>query len=362
VDQYNLGSSLPGAPQAPGAPPMPGMSAGPVAAPRPVPVYLWPAPGAGQPARPSFVVGLLRYLFILVFFVSLIVNFYLGMIVLAQREEEEYRPGWKNQRIALVELKGMIDLDRASEFREQLRRAANDDTVKGVVVVINSPGGQVVPSELMHKYSKDFLKLPKKKRLYAAIEQVGASGAYWTAAAAEKIYAQENAAVGSIGVIYLNLVVQGLLEQKLDVAPVVIKSSRSPFKDEGSPFRLPTEQERGRIQEDLDRVHERFVKVVCAARGLTEQEGWAVADGQVYDGPEALGKKLIDEVGSLDDAINDLAKALDLERPMVVRYAKRQSLLEMLTGASGGAHPLDLGKQLQKWAMTPRIQALWLGQ
>ena len=109
--------------------------------------------------------------------------------------------------------------------------------------MVNSPGGQVVPSAMINKYICDF-KAESKKKLYVSMQQLGASGAYWAAAAADKIFAQTNSSVGSIGVIYLNLVLEKTLREKLGIEPIVIKSSRSPYKDRGSFFRMPTDQER----------------------------------------------------------------------------------------------------------------------
>ena len=346
-------------------------------APRPVPVYLQAtAPGR---QRGSFVGTVGRYVLLVVFVVSVLLNFYLIMILRAGIEESEYRPGWNNQKIALIDLSGMIDMDSPGSLRRMLRKANEDETVKGVILVINSPGGQVAPSAMMHRYLEDFQNPPLRleeesqegeeksrgrgKPVYAAIEQLGASGAYWAATAAEKIFAQENAMVGSIGVIYMNAVLRDLLESKLGVTPVVIKSSRSPHKDRGSFLRLPTAEEEVEIRADLDTIHKRFVSVVQEGRNLTEEQAWAVANGEVYDGPESLELGLVDGVGYLDDAIDAMASDLGLERPTVVRYAQPPTVLEAIgVRWPGGAVVVDIEAQLEKLATMPRIQALYLGQ
>ena len=192
--------------------------------------------------------------------------------------------------------------------------------------------------------------------------QVGASGAYWAAAATDKIFAQTNSTVGSIGVIYINLVVEKALKEKLGVEPVVIKSSRSPYKDKGSLFRVPTEQEKMEIIEDIDRVHLRFVQVVSDGRNIPIDEAWKLATGDVFDGPEAIENKLIDQIGFLDDAIDDLADTLNIIDPMVIKYSEPPTFKELLSASANSLeNPLDIRSQLDKWAASPKILALWTG-
>ena len=328
---------------------------------KPVPVYL--PPSEPQKRKGSFIGGVLRYIFMLVFLLSIVMNFYLFMLFGAgEIMEREYRSGSGDQKIALIDLKGMITLPTAYDFRKMLKKAADDVAVKGVVIVVNCPGGYVAPSNMMNKYIRDF-KEQTGKKIYSSTEMVNASGAYWTTAGTDKIFAQENAMVGSIGVIYQNFVVQKLMEEKLGVMPIVRKSSKSPFKDTGSMFRMPTETDEAEIKKKLDKVHDRFVAVVSEGReGLTAEEVWPLATGEVFDGQEALEKKLIDAVGFLDDAINDMIDTLDLTNPRVVRYAQPPSLREILSAKSQASeNPLDIEAQLAKLAGMPRIQAIWMG-
>ena len=334
----------------------------PAALPKPIPVYLSPGPSPGQRPRGTFLARVLKTFLGLVLFCSLMANIYLGMIVFSGLRLQEYRSGNAQEKIALIHLEGAIDMDTAREMHTHFRRAEKDAKVKAVILVVNSPGGQVVPSSLISKYIRDFRQKTKKK-VYACIEQVGASGAYWIASAADKIYAQENGAVGSIGVIGTFFVVEQGLKEKLGVTPVIIKSTKSPYKDRGSPFHMPTEQEIAEIRQDIDGIHARFVAAVSKGRGLTEEEVWTLADGDVYYGDQAQQKKLIDKVGFLDDVIDDLARELKLAEPLVIHYLRPATLREIFfAGAKNLDHPLDLQKQLEKWALTPRIQALWLGE
>jgi len=330
--------------------------------PRAIPVYVPPAQAGPARKGSSFLLNIVKYLFVMIFITSLLLNFYLGALFLqGGLSEQEYRPGKKSQRIALIDLAGSIDMETQYQFQEMLRQAEKDDTVEGVIIVVNSPGGQVVPSDMMNQYVKAFQK--KGKKIYASIQQVGASGAYWATAGVDRMYAQPNSMVGSIGVIYINLVLKEALEQKLGISPVVIKSSRSAFKDRGSPFRHPSEEDISEIQQDLDKIHQQFVHIVKDGRHLDEEQVWKLASGDVFDGEEALGKNLVDEIGFLDDVIDALTEEIGLENPQVIRYFNPPSLKEILFAKSAEwSDSLDIEKQWEKWATTPRIQALWLGQ
>jgi len=333
-----------------------------VAPPSPIPVYM-PAPGTARPPRRSLAAGFFRLLFIVLLFGSVVLNLYLIGLVAAGVQEREYLPGDKTQKIALIDLAGSIDMNSAHRLRYLLKQAGADKHVKGVILVVNSPGGQVSPSEMMHVYLQNFRLTYPDKKLYVSIQQVAASGAYWAAVAGEKLYAQTNSVVGSIGVLYVNLVMEKTFREKLGIEPIVIKSSRSPYKDMGSLFRLPTDEEQQKIVRDIDRIHTRFVEAVSRQRPLTQDETWQLADGDIFDGPDAQAKKLIDAVGFLEDVIDDLADALNLDDPMVIRIEMPPTLKEMLAaGGLGPDNPLQIRKQLEKWASTPRIQALWLGR
>ena len=334
----------------------------PAVPPAPIPVFV-PGNAAQKPPRRSLISIFVRYIFVMILISSLVLNLYLAMIMAGGMQEHVYRSGDRQQRIALIDLQGTIDMNTAEDVRLLLRRADQDNTIKGVILVVNSPGGQVSPSEMINQYLCDFKARNPEKKVYVSVQQVGASGAYWAAAAGDKIYAQTNSAVGSIGVIYMNLVMEKTLKEKLGIEPVVIKSSRSPYKDRGSPFRMPTEQERQKITREIDRIHTRFVEVVSRGRNIHPDDAWKLADGNVYDGPEAKGKKLIDEVGFLDNAIDDLTETLKLTDPMVIRFVKPPTIRELLTsGSSRLDNPFDIQQHLEKWATTCRIQALWLGR
>lgn len=332
----------------------------PAVPPPPPPSYAAPPAPPEKPKRSLFK-RILRSIFISLFVLSLIINLYL-LALLGQRfTEQEFRKGDPLQKIALIDLKGQIDMQTAAEMRSLFKRAQEDKNVQAIILVVNCPGGQVAPSNMINRYIRDY-QADTGKKVYVSIQQLGASGAYWISAAADKIYAQTNAIVGSIGVIYMGFVAETALKEKLGIDPLIIKSSRSPYKDRGPPFRHPDDEERARIQLDLDTYHQRFVDVVSAGRDFTEEETWLLADGDVHDGPTALEKKLIDAIGFLEDVIDDLAADAGLEDPHVVRYLTPPSLREILLAQRQSTDPLSqVQTQLEEWMTRPKIVALWPG-
>ena len=159
-----------------------------------------------------------------------------------------------------------------------------------------------------------------------------ASGGYYIACAADTIVANPGTLTGSIGVIMQFTQLKGLYD-KVGLGHKVIKSGD--FKDTGSPFRELTEQEQAVLQATVDDVYNQFVDTIFEARGdlLTRDEIVALADGRIFSGKQALGSKLLDQLGNLPDSIEVAAELAGIEgKPKVVRKEKRTSLLEQLVG------------------------------
>jgi protease-4 len=228
------------------------------------------------------------------------------------------------ERVAVLEVEGVI-LD-SQVYLESLSKIKKDDGIKAVVLRIDSPGGAVGPSQEIYSEIK---KVREKKPVVATLGSVGASGGYYIACAAEKILANPGTITGSIGVIAEFMSYEQLLKwAKVDVA--VIKSGE--FKDVGSPLREMTEVERKYIQNLIDNVHSQFKLAVSQGRGIDLKEVEKIADGRVFTGEQAKGLKLVDELGSLSDAIR-LAGAMGgiKGEPNVVYYPKKKTnLLDFL--------------------------------
>ncbi len=240
---------------------------------------------------------------------------------------------WARQKIALVDVDGVVRNAReasllgapgenpVSLFKEKLDKAAADHSVKAVVVRINSPGGGVTASDLMYTELKRF-KQKTGKPVIAAMLDVAASGGYYVACAADRIYAHPTTVTGSIGVVMVAPEFSGTMG-KLGIRANVIKSSE--LKDAGSPFREMTAEDRALFQRLIDEMYERFLKVVAQARsGIDVSRLKELADGRVYLAAEAKAQGLIDEIGTLHDALAaaKTAAGLDKKAVIVVEYAR----------------------------------------
>jgi protease IV len=231
-------------------------------------------------------------------------------------------------KIAVVDLEGVI-LDPKTVCT-QLKKFGDDDSVKAIVIHVNSPGGGVAASEEIYRTVKR-LRDEKKKRIVASIETVGASGAYYVSAATNKIFADNGSIVGSIGVI-AEWVNYGDLMKWAKLKPEILKVGE--FKDTGDPAREMTPAERQYMQSLIDNMYGQFVQAVADGRHEKVDEIKSIADGRVWTGQEALGMHLIDQVGDFQDAVNDTAKSVGIKgEPTLVRPEKdRKTLLDLMFG------------------------------
>lgn len=277
--------------------------------------------------------------------------------------EKELRPGTTGAgTIALVTIHGVIAGDGSSlesdgplaYVCEQLRAAARDKNVKAVVLQIDSPGGGLSASDIIHN---QVLKLRAAgKKVVAWGGGLMASGGYYVAVAAESVVASPTATVGSIGVVMQHFQVAGLLD-KLGVKVDPITAGDK--KDMGSMFREMTPAERDYLQRYIDQSHERFIRIVSEGRNLPDAQVRALADGGIFTADEALEKKLVDEVGYMDDA---LARAEHLacgKGMRVVTYKRILSLGDLLGNAGRGAGQAMMEAATE--APAPRAMAVWDG-
>ncbi len=238
-----------------------------------------------------------------------------------------------DRKVALIDVDGLLANRRSSSLlagsgenpvsllREKLDKAAADERVRAVVLRINSPGGGVTASDLMHAELLRF-RAQTRKPVISSVLDVGASGAYYLACASDRIIATPTSVIGSIGVIMIAPDLSGVM-RKLGIGANVIKSG--PMKDAGSPLREMSASERAYFQAMIAAMYERFLDVVVAGRpALTRAQLAPLADGRVYLAPEALRLGLIDEIGGLDAALLAAKRAAGLERSavVVVQYAR----------------------------------------
>ena len=250
------------------------------------------------------------------------------LVYLAMRAGQTSAFNGFGEKIGVVDLEGVI-LDSTTVVK-QLKKFGDDDSIRGIIIHINSPGGGVAASEEIYSQVKR-IRDQKKKRIVASISTVGASGAYYVSSATNKIYANNGSVVGSIGVI-AEWVNYGDLMRWAKLKPEVLKVGE--FKDTGDPSREMTPAERAYMQGLIDNMYGQFVSAVAEGRHVKSENIKAIADGRVWTGQQALGMHLIDQVADFQGAVDDTAKALNIKgEPVLVWPEKeRQSLLDLLFG------------------------------
>ncbi|MCE3223805.1 MAG: putative Signal peptide peptidase SppA [Nitrospira sp.] len=243
--------------------------------------------------------------------------------------EEHKVSGTGKDKVLLMDISGVISSDNKDGFytspgmlatvKEELERAGKDERVKAIVLRINSPGGTVTASDIIYHELKTF-KAARKIPVIASIMDVGASGGYYIAAAADTVMAHPSSVTGSIGVIMLTVNARGLLE-KVGVETNAVTSG--PRKDMGSPFRAMLPEERAIFQGVIDGFYQRFLHIVQEGRpSLSGDSIKKLADGRIYSGDQAKASGLVDEIGYLDDAVEVAKKKAGLTEARVVTYRR----------------------------------------
>jgi protease-4 len=271
--------------------------------------------------------------------------------------EEVIRKGPTRTKIAMINIEGIIHSQQAKSVYKQLKAARQDRRVKGLIVRVTSPGGTISGSDQIYTEIRKYRR-ETNKPVVAFMQGVAASGGYYASVACDKIIAEPTTITGSIGVISWYLVVEGLLEEKLGVLPIVVKSGQK--KDWPSSFRKPEEEELQYVQDKLlTPAYERFLEVVVEGRKgiLTEDEIRELADGGILGAKEAQEEKLIDQIGYLDEAIELVKSLAKIERAQVVEYRKPFSLTDFLMYRKSNLLRID--KPTLYELGTPQILYLW---
>ena len=252
----------------------------------------------------------------LVIFIIIIVSFFISLAIGVSGRAF-------GEKIGVVEIEGVIA--DSKDIMEDIVRFKEDETIKGVILRINSPGGSVPPSQEIFEEVK---KLRGKKKVYVSMGTVCASGGYYIATAGEKIYAMPSTITGSIGVIMEQVVIEDLLK-KIGLQPNTMKAGD--FKDVGSPFRKMTVEERKYFQEILNTIHTQFINTVATQRKIPMDTAKKLSDGRIYLGQQAMDLKLIDRIGTFYDTLDDMKNTLNIKGKPVLVYGKRPfSLLKWL--------------------------------
>src|SRR6267154_2407872 len=260
---------------------------------------------------------------LLLFVVAVFTLVYLSF----NRNDEESFGGF-GDKIAVVDLDGVILSPK--QVVSQLKKFAEDDSIKAIIIHVNSPGGGVAASEEIYREVKR-VRDEKKKHIVASIETVGASGAYYVSSATNKIYADSGSVVGSIGVIS-EWVNYGDLLRWAKLKPEVLTVGE--YKSTGDPSRDMNPKERAYLQALIDNMYGQFVKAVADGRHAKVDDIKAVADGRVWTGEQALALHMIDQIADFEAAVDDTAKAVGITgKPVLVHPDKdRKTVLDLLFG------------------------------
>lgn len=250
------------------------------------------------------------------------------LVYLALRSGQQSSLTGFGEKIGVIDLQGVI-LDPSTTV-QQLKKFGDDDSIKAIILHVNSPGGGVAASEEIYREVRR-VRDQKKKRIVASIETVGASGAYYVSSATNKIYADNGSIVGSIGVI-AQWVNYGDLLRWAKLKDITMKAGE--FKDTGSPTREMTPAEQAYLQSLIDNMHGQFIQAVADGRKAKYEDIKGIANGKVWTGQQALEMKLIDQVGDFQTAVEDTAKAVGIKgEPTLVRPEKdRKTLADLLFG------------------------------
>jgi len=230
--------------------------------------------------------------------------------------------------VGLVEVNGMI-VDSKEPIR-QLRHFLKKDSVKSVVLRIDSPGGVVGPSQEIYE---EVRKLAARKKVVVSMGSLAASGGYYIASPATVIYANPGTITASIGVLIKFSNLEGLFG-KLGISSTTIKTGS--FKDAGAPDRPLSPEDRAMFQAVIDSTHEQFVKAVAEGRKLPVDDVRKIADGRILSGEQAKAAKLVDKLGNLQDAIEEAGRlgGISGEPSIITPPKKKVSYLDLLAGGA----------------------------
>ena len=262
------------------------------------------------------------YLFFLLCMASLFAGAMICLsIIFAMGMNDDGLSDWVDldgEKIGIVEILGVIS--NSDEILNHIKEFRENETVRAIVLRIDSPGGVVAPSQEIYS---EILKTVSKKPVVASMGSVAASGGYYVAAAADKIVANPGTITGSIGVImgYTNF--EELLK-KIGLAPVVIKSGK--YKDMGSPTREMTDEEKKILQQFTDQVHHQFINAIVSGRKMDRSVVESIADGRIMTGETAKSLGLVDKLGNLQDALTLAGTLSGIEGKISPIYPKKKHM------------------------------------
>jgi protease-4 len=278
-----------------------------------------------------------------------------------------------SDKIAIIDVDGLLANRRKSGwlrggenpvslFIEKLDKAAADESVKAVILRLNSPGGTVAATDIMYHHVLEF-KQQTGKPVIACVLGLGCSGAYYIACGCDGIIAQPSSVVGNIGTIFQTFSIAGTME-KIGVKAVTIKSGE--LKDMASPLHDLSDEER-KVLEGIIRYHsEQFFEVVQKGREKIDEQKMAdLSDGRVFTAGQALEQGLIDKIGYLGDGIKWAKETAGIKKTRVVIYHRPSNYIPNAYSSAAadadGIGPL-VNFELPDWLSSGEAQFLYLWQ
>ncbi|RMD59863.1 MAG: signal peptide peptidase SppA [Nitrospirae bacterium] len=259
-------------------------------------------------------------------FISFFIIVAASVIVVLLKKYTQLLP--QRDKIGVVKVEGVIK--DAETTVNQLRELGDDESIKAVVIRVNSPGGGVAPSQEIYQEIKG---LKKKKKVLVSMGSVAASGGYYISCAADKIVANPGTLTGSIGVI-MEIPNFEELMKKLGIKTEVIKSGK--HKDLASSFRELSPEERKILQGVLDDVYYQFVNAVAQGRNMEYEKVKKLADGRIFTGKQAKELGLVDELGGLRHTIKLAADMVGIKgEPKVIVKKKKKGLIDIIREFDG---------------------------
>ncbi len=251
----------------------------------------------------------------------------------AFEEVVEHEGTDSSNKIVVIPLEGVIangapgalGENMVEDFKNALRQAKEDPSVKGVIISVDSPGGEITASDVLYNSLKEF---SKDKPSIVYFNSIGASGAYYTACGATWVMCNNTTFTGSIGVIISTLNYRELFG-KIGLQSVVFKSGA--FKDMLNGAREMTPEEKAYVEGLVMQSYGRFVGIVSQARKIDEQVlRNGVADGRILSGTDAYEAKLVDQLGYIEDAYAKAAELGKAPGAQIVRYKRVVSFASIL--------------------------------
>ncbi len=208
-------------------------------------------------------------------------------------------------------------MSSTSSALQAIKRATLDYDVKAIILEVNSGGGGITASDIVHHALMNFKESDPDRKVVAIFGDVAASGAYYIATAADYIISRPTSVTGSLSVIMQSINIYQLA-QKIGIEDVTIASGDN--KDILNPLKQVDPVQKALLETMIQQMHNRFVEVIMIGRGLSEEEVRKIADGRIFTSKQAKDLDLIDEIGYYEDAERMCAKILGVDKVKVYRY------------------------------------------